>query len=259
VSIRRRSTLFIALLALVSLASLLTGRADAYNASSTQFENHWELLGKTVTSSAASAVNIARGSLPLGTTSFDPAPTATLEVVAKVTGATGSGGWTVDVFDSDLNANVARVTMTASDTAFSIKTGAISWPTLATHASNLEYLILTPKALGGANQDGTITINKAYIKLHQGGPIKKIAARTPIANNQDNITGTAWAEVADPIFFTYREADYNPLPTVTLRAGGKATGVSGQGTVRLVNGRVLRSAASRSRPLRSSRRSRAVH
>ncbi|HEX9774746.1 MAG TPA: FlgD immunoglobulin-like domain containing protein [Actinomycetota bacterium] len=224
---RLRRSVVVAIGAL--LAAFGLGSAFAQSPSQTAVEQHWELLRETRQINAANAptttsIQLERGKLPGSTTKFDPAPTATLEVVAKVTAAVGNGRWTVALDSS--GTSLASVTFNASDTSYSVKTATIAWPSTDKVLDSLKVTSVEP---GLGDLAGIIDLRKAYIKLHQEGPIKKTVSWYPMAPRTGADSPT-YVELPDRTLFRYVAADYDPAPTIKLRVDS-----CGVGNVRLID------------------------
>lgn len=109
-------------LCLVLLAGVLaaqSARAHAAQPSTNALEQHWELLAETGSYTGSKTLEIRRGDLPGGTTRFEPAPTATLEVVGKHTGGSGASKWEVA-----LMATSTEVLATVDFLATDVRSGA---------------------------------------------------------------------------------------------------------------------------------------
>ncbi|HEX9775581.1 MAG TPA: hypothetical protein VGB83_08370, partial [Actinomycetota bacterium] len=89
----------------------------------------WPLLSETITgvTSPTRTFPIKRGVLPGGTSTFNPQPSASFEVVARVTGAVGTGGWYIDLMD-DNDSEFGYVTLDSSHSAWSLLSVPITWP-----------------------------------------------------------------------------------------------------------------------------------
>jgi RHS repeat-associated protein len=209
----------------ISILALGLGTARAQSPSTTVAEQHFELTGRPIqVSSSPSVEAIHRGVLPWGTTKFNPQPTATFEVVAKTTAALSNGKWTVTLRDA-AGGPLASVEFGASNSAYSIKTATVTWPTVAD--SLLADIRMTSSAPGTGDVAGVLDIRKAYVKIHQQGVIKAIVGRVPLAGYVEGGDGSAgWVE--DTTWYKHIATDYNPAPTVKLRVTGIVTGGTGQ-------------------------------
>jgi hypothetical protein len=205
--------------ALGLVAGGLSTAAQATQPSTNVVEQHWDLLSETATLAATSGgkdLIIRRGDLPGGTGSFDPQPTATLEVVGKHTGGAGISRW--DVALRTGSTDIAVVKFFAADNTLTIKDVPLTW---SSSLRNLRMIRLT-RVHDGLDFAGSFEIRKAYIKIHQAGTIKKTVGRVPLAVKQTTITnsGADWDPVTDLVYYQHRAADFNPAPTATFRTTG---------------------------------------
>lgn len=208
-------------LCLILLAGVLAAQsapARAGQPTTNALEQHWELLAETGNYSTGTGATLVlrRGALPGGTTKFDPQPSATFEIVAKHTGGNGNSKWQVDLMASSSEVLASADPFFAADSALSIKTGAISWPSAD---KNLWGIRLT-KVHDGLNLAGTLSVQKAYVKIRQTGTIKKTVGRVPLSTRQADITNTTWQDVTETAFYKHLASSFDPAPTIRLRTSG---------------------------------------
>ena len=194
----------------------------------TKLETHWELLGESPTGvTATTTYNIRRGVLPGGTSKFDPAPTATLEVVARTTAIGASSGWNIELLnDSSDVLSVVRFGFAGGDTDYKLKLQSLTWP-----SSDQQLHRLRARAEG--TTPGVLDLRKAYIKLHQAGTIEKHVGRVPIGSRQNDINSASWVDLTDIVYYKHVADDFDPAPSVRLAAAG-VTPTNARGTVRLI-------------------------
>lgn len=220
----RRSFAFaVAFGLLASNASVrATAPALASDASSSVVEQHWEVLDQTKLGLVATtAFPIQRGVLPGGTSKFDPQPTVTFEVAAKV--SAGTGTWKVQLRDA--GSLIAETEFSATGSSYAIQTASLTWPS----ADRALTEIRAVQSLGGTR---ILDIRKAYLKITQSGTVKKTAGRSPIATRQI-VANTQSASSSDVIFYRHIANDFNPAPTVFLRLTGRV--IQGQGAFALLD------------------------
>lgn len=198
-------------------------------------EHHVELLGSPLSSTATFPEPIFRGSI--SSDSWDPAPTAKLYVAGKLTGANGAGGgWDVTVRDASGTALSTVAFRKADFPDNPPKTIVKAAPSsLSSAFVSLGSIDAVPVTSAPTDLAGTIEIRKAYVKLHQSGPIKKTQTRVPMASYQSPITDQAFAAVVGTSFYRHTAADFSPAPEVRLRVGGKIAAGTGDAVFRLVN------------------------
>ena len=174
---------------------------------------------------------IHRGVLPGGTSQFDPQPTASFDVVAKLTGAANSSsGYDVSLVSttSGVDTTLATVGFRGSDgTSALLKFQPVSWPSVD---RPLTKLVIT--AVGAV--PGVLDVNKAYLKIRQAGTVKRHVGVVPMGTRQAQVTSEAWSDIADPFIYRHVSGDFSPAPTVTLRATGQQY-VCGTFFVRMFN------------------------
>lgn len=214
----RLARAFVCLILLGGSLAAQTSVIQAAQPSSNALEQHWELLAETGSYTGSKTLDIRRGDLPEGTSKFDPAPVATLEVVGKHTGGSGASKWEVALMATSTEV-LATVDFLVTDGTLKIKTAPISWP-----SSNkpLRSLRLS-KIHDGLNLAGTFAIQKAYIKFRQTGTIKRTVGRVPISTKQTSIGNTEWQDLAEVAYYQHLPADFNPAPTIKFRTTGVET------------------------------------
>lgn len=221
--VARRS--FVVVLALALAMGLPPGRmpsADATHPAGEAIEQQFDVLAAPrygVTTSTD--VIVERGDLNVN---WDPAPTATLEVVAKVTGATGGGGWRVRLNGVESQG----VWFGASDSSFVTKSVAVPLNT------NLSFLRLEP-FVNGLGATGVLDITKAYVRLKQEGTIKKTTGRVPMAPPQQVVGYYTWVDAIDATLYTHDASVFDPQPSIRLRVGVPNVAGAATAEVRLVD------------------------
>ena len=212
----RRLIVLVAASAAIALAALAADqpRAQASHPPSVGIEQHWDLLAETLDGAAlATTIDIERGVLPGGTSVLDPAPSATFEVVGRHAGGGSNTTWTVDLKAG--GSTLASVTFDETDSALVRKSVAFDWP-----ATDLELDRIVATRGAGA---GTFDLRRAYISLRQTGTPAATQARIPMAAKQLNPTNTTATIAAAPAFYRHVADDFDPAPTIRLRATGAAT------------------------------------
>ncbi|HEX9713437.1 MAG TPA: Ig-like domain-containing protein [Actinomycetota bacterium] len=211
-----RILIFGAVLGLL-LGALGADRAHAAN--NNTIEQHWELLADTLTGQIGEkTLFIRRGDLPGGTTGFEPAPSATMEVVAKVTGAgNASSGYDIKVLTAS-GAEIASVPFRGSDSDFTLEKtpSPFAWSSTARAISQLKIVPV-------GTLPGAIDLKKAYFKFRQSGTIKKTIGRVPLASKSLSITRDTFGDLPDLLTYNHVAGDFNPAPTVQLRVTATAT------------------------------------
>ena len=199
------------------LAGVMGGPAQAAN--NNTIEQHWELLADTLTGQIGEkTLFIRRGDLPGGTTGFEPAPSATMEVVAKVTGAgNASSGYDIKVLTAS-GAEIASVPFRGSDSDFTLEktTSPFAWSSTTRAISSLKIVPV-------GTLPGAIDLKKAYFKLRQSGTVKKTIGRVPLASKSLSITRDTFGDLPDLLTYNHVAGDFNPAPTVQLRVTATAT------------------------------------
>lgn len=202
--------------------------AAANHPASSRIEQHFELLAESLDAIASPTdIAIARGELPGGTGGFDPAPTPTLEIVARHTGGFGDAYWRIQLRSS--GGPIASVDVTASESTFHVEIEPFAWP-----VSDTDLATLHVDRINGSGVAGTLEIRKAYLKLTQTGVIKKTIGRVPLGTKVAAVTDVSYADVANPAYYRHVATDFYPAPTIRLRASGSAA-TRGRLDVRLVD------------------------
>ncbi|HEX9775963.1 MAG TPA: FlgD immunoglobulin-like domain containing protein, partial [Actinomycetota bacterium] len=216
---RRRTAYVIAGQALLILLLLGPGEARAAQAPVTITQD-WPLLSETISGVTAAGTNtfpIKRGTLPGGASTFSPQPSATFEIVGRVTGASGGGGWEVQLQDY-YGAAIAGTTFTASHTSFTLRSASFAWP-----GQNRILDRLQASPIGATS--GVLDIRAATVRIRQSGTIQKTVGRVPLATRQSGILTEVATRVDEPAFYTHLASDFDPAPVVRLRATGALTGI----------------------------------
>jgi hypothetical protein len=219
--VRRRSRRLTAGAALL-LGLIIAGLASGGTANAAQspdiVEQHWEISAETVANVAlAKSLVIPRGDLPYNTSMFDPAPTLSFEVVGRVANGSGSGSWRVDL-KNPYGSTIASVSFPRTDTGFTIRKASFT----ATFLSQVQSIDLSPVQPTGSLA-GTFDMQKAYVKIHQEGIITKTVGRVPMGTKQLSITSPSYVSLSDPSLYKFKTSDFDPAPTVKLRASGAGT------------------------------------
>ena len=225
---KRGTAYVVAGLLAAMLVMLAAGSARAAQAPVTITQD-WPLLSETITgvTSPTRTFPIKRGVLPGGTSTFNPQPSASFEVVGRVTGAVGTGGWYIDLMD-DNDSEFGYVTLDSSHSAWSLLSVPITWP-----ASDraLDHIRAAPY---GASP-GVLDIRSATVRIRQQGTIQKTVGRVPLATRQSGILTEVATRVDEPAFYTHVSADFDPAPVVRLRATGALAGLGEKMRVGLHN------------------------
>lgn len=214
---------------LLATLSLALSGAQATPPSST-LQQHWELLSEPVsTSSSQFTYSVSGVTLPGGTSAFDPQPTAEMDIVAKVGGATADGRWTVKLRDT-VGQTLSQVEFGAADFNFTLRTGALDWPDTDLYLRDLRLEVVKSNP---TDLTGTIDIRKATVKIHQTGRIKATVGRVRLAAFHDQITSATFTDLADGSRYEHVATDFVPAPVARLNLIAKAT--LGTGAIRLID------------------------
>jgi hypothetical protein len=201
-----------------------------------EVEQQWELLAEDPGPiHAAKEIPLQRGALPRSTTRFDPSPTATLEVVAKVTGAVGAGRWRLQLREGRFDASLvlSEIEFGPGDTEFVLRSSAIGfmggsgfvgWP--SSRDWFLDSLWATPIAPVGSGA-GALEIKKAHVRIRQEEPVQATVGHFQIGTKQ-TVTGTDWVDLVDPIIYRHSASAFSPSPNAILRIGGISGASTGQ-------------------------------
>ena len=223
-SIRR--SVGMTLVSVVIASSLLPATSvQAQHGPGSVVEQQWELLAETrVGLLGTTTIPIHRGVLPGGTTKFDPQPTATFEIVAKL--SAGLGFWDVTLRDA-AGGEIAMMTLSQSSSEYQIYSAPLSWPATDMAIADIRAF----REFGGTR---ILDIKKAYVRVTQSGTVTKTVSRMPMATRQAGITG-GWQDLADPILYRHQAAEFDPAPVVHLRTTGKTNDPCGVLEARLVD------------------------
>lgn len=195
--------------------------ADASHAPGLVVAQQWELLAESPSVTASGSSEIVRGVLPGGTSGMDPAPSATLWVVGKHTGGTGTSSWSVRLRDAYDGYLFGTVTFSASDNVYTSRSVSLTWPSSTRNLSSLEW-----SKANGSGVAGTLEIRKAFVRLSQSGAIKKTIARFPLGTKQAAVTDVSYQDLLDPMYYKHVATDFSGTLTARLRASGSASGVT---------------------------------
>lgn len=221
----------------LSLSSLhFPAPAHATDGSGRVIEQHWELLGDPPSGIVdATEFPILRGSVPGGSSKFDPSPTMTLEVVGRTVGTVGDAGWWVDVTTESGDPFGDSVFFGAADSEFVIKTAEMPWPESDVQLANLRVGQVVVSQ--GTSVPGTFDLKKAYLKIRQAGTITRTVGRVHMANRQTIADATGnWTDIADIVLYKHEANDFKPAPTIKFRAGGEVSAGTVSAELRLVTG-----------------------
>lgn len=109
-------TLIVAGLTVAPTAAVATGGSV--------LNQHWELLERPRNGLVATTdIPIERGTIPAGTSAFDPVPTASFHVVAKATA--GLGSWTIEVREGT---TILAAAGPFTGSWYALKTASFVWP-----------------------------------------------------------------------------------------------------------------------------------
>lgn len=224
---RPRSRVSIRRLLLATTGALVLafsmGSAFAHHPPSVTVQQYWDLLAETREGILAdTTIPIQRGTLPGATSGFSPQPTGSLFVQARHSGAVNSaaGVWWLRLKVQDVATGTVSTLATGAwqyfNSSYTLQEFSFTWPSADKRLVSFEVT----KESGSV--PSTFDLRRAYIAIRQQGTPTKTIGRVPMAAKQLNITSSSATRVAEPAFYTHIPADFDPAPTVRLRASGAA-------------------------------------